>query len=315
MLKDLLKLSWMAFWRMWLFAAFMNVANLSVILFLSFATAFTLRIIFKHDLDTFPMWKLFNRQNPLTDLRRRKRGPRSTAPLTAADTAYAPGAITGYEPQSIASVKISDTYLMHGTPGVGLSSSGFGAEAIALGQRGEENFAKTLSVATHKSGRPIIESTDTFWSVGMPSKTVASRRDPLFESDIDCVVVSADTIYLLDLKYYTGGNVAYRTIEDQLHCVDLKTGHPANNPKKMSRNMEMAQARFTALFPKMNVKSRVVFMPTERGIPRVTGVYWPGNIPAVGLMSMLNELSHVDPASANKNATAARNQIARLLKN
>ena len=315
MLKELLKLSWMAFWRMWLFAAFMNVANLPVIVTLSFISAFIFRVVFKHDLEIFPMWKLFNRQNPLTDLRRRKRGPRPTAPINAADQVYAPGAFTGYEPQRIESVKIPDTYLMHGTPGVGLSSSGFGAEAIALGQRGEANFAKTLSVALHKNGRPIIESTDTFWSVAMPSKYKADTRDPLFESDIDCIVVSADTIYLLDLKYYTGGNVAYRTIEDQLHCVDLATGQPANEPKKMSRNMEMAQTRFKALFPKMNVKSRVVFMPTERGIPRVTGVYWPGNIPAVGLMSILNELSHIDPASGSREAHVAKSRIARLLKN
>lgn len=313
MLKDLLKLSWMAFWRMWLFAAFMNVANLPVIVFLSFAAAFVLRVVFKHDLEIAPMWKLFNRQNPLTDLRRRKRGPRPTAPINAPDKAYAPGAFTGYEPQRIESVKIPETYLMHGTPGVGLSSSDFGADAIALGQRGEENFAKTLSVALHKTGRPIIESTDTFWSVGMPRKH-SGGRDELYDGDIDCIVVSADTIYLLDLKYYSGGNVAYRTIEDQLHCVDLSTGQPANSPKKMSRNMELAQERFAANFPKMTVKSRVVFMPTERGIPSVAGVYWPGNIPAVGLMSVLDELSRINPASASNHAKAARNQIARLLK-
>lgn len=315
MLKELLKLTWMGFWRMWLFAAFMNVANLPVILFLSFAAAFVFRVVFKHDLETFPMWKLFTRQNPLIDLRRRKRGAPRTAPLNSPDSTYAPGAFTGYEPQRIESVKIPDTYLMHGTPGVGLSSSGFGTDAIALGQRGEENFAKTLSVALHKNGRPIIESTDTFWSVGMPRKFAGGARDDLYDGDIDCIVVSADTIYLLDLKYYTGGNVAYRTIEDQLHCVDLATGQPANNPKKMSRNMEIAQERFAALFPKMNVKSRVVFMPTERGIPRVAGVYWPGNIPAVGLMSVLNELSRIDPASGSRHANAAKSQIARLLKN
>lgn len=319
-MKDLLKLWWMGFWRMWLFAAFMNVANMPTIVILSFVAAFALRVVFKHDLDTFPMWKLFTRRNPLTDLRRRKRvsAPSrrsSTGPTSSADSTFAPGAYTGYEPQRIESVRIPSTYLMHGEPGVGLSSSGFGSEAIALGQKGEENFAKTLSVALHKSGFPIIESTDTFWSVGMPSKADAGRKDPMFESDIDCIVVSANTIYLLDLKYYTGGNVAYRTYEGQLLCVDLATGQPANNPKKMSRNMEMAHGRFSALFPKMNVKSRVVFMPTERGIPRVTGVYWPGNIPAVGLMSMLDELSHIDPASGSREANAAKSKIVRLLKN
>lgn len=314
-MKDLLKLWWMGFWRMWLFAVFLNVANTPVILLLSFIAAFTLRVVFKHTLDIFPMWKLLTRSNPLTDLRRRKRTPQTSAPRNTADTAYAPGALTGYEPQRIESVRTPATRLMHGTPGVGLSSSGFGSEAIALGQKGEENFAKTLSIALHKSGFPIIESTDTFWSVGMPSKADAGRKDPMFESDIDCIVVSANTIYLLDLKYYTGGNVAYRTYEDQLLCVDLATGQPANNPKKMSRNMEMAHSRFSALFPKMNVKSRVVFMPTERGIPRVTGVYWPGNIPAVGLMSMLDELSHIDPASGSREAHAAKSKISRLLKN
>jgi hypothetical protein len=204
-------------------------------------------------------------------------------------------------------------YLMHGTPGVGLSSSGFGAESIALGQRGEENFAKTLSVALHKSGFPIIETTDTFWSVGMPRKA-SSARDDLYDGDIDCIVVSASTIYLLDLKYYTGGNVAYRSNGDQLLCIDLATGKPANGAKKMSRNMAMAHDRFTSAFPNMRVESRVVFMPTERGIPRVEGVYWPGNIPAVGLMAILDELARVSPASTNRHAKDAANKIARLLK-
>lgn len=319
MLKDLLKLSWMAFWRMWLFAAFMNVANLTVIVALSFAAAFALRVVFKRDLDVFPMWKLFNRENPLTDLRRRKRGARTArrmppAPSLTVDRDYAPGSHTGYEPQRMENVPVPRTYLMHGTPGVGLSSSGFGSEAIALGQRGEENFAKTLSVALHNSGFPIIETTDTFWSVGMPRKA-SSARDDLYDGDIDCVVVSADTIYLLDLKYYTGGNVAYRSNGDELLCIDLATGKPAKNPKKMSRNMELAQERFAANFPKMTVKSRVVFMPTERGIPRVQGVYWPGNIPAVGLMGILDELARISPASTNRNAKDAANKINRLLKN
>lgn len=313
---QLLKLWWMSYWRIWLVLGLLGGVNNIPILMISLMVAFTLRFVFKKSIRIFPMWKLFNREDPVIDLSPRKRTYRTTStPLNSADQAYAPGALTGYEPQRIESVRIPNTSLMHGTPGVGLSSSGFGAEAIALGQKGEENFAKTLSVAVHKSGRPIIESTDTFWSVGMPSRTSADRRDPEFESDIDCIVVSADTIYLLDLKYYTGGNVSYSTYNDQLLCTDLATGQPANEPKKMSRNMAMAQDRFTRLFPKMTVKSRVVFMPTERGIPRVTGVYWPGGIPAVGLMSILNELGHINPAATSREASIAKRQIARLLKN
>lgn len=317
---QLLKLWWMAFWRLWLWASFLNVVNLLVIAILSFIAAFVMRVSFKHSLEIFPMWKLFTRQNPLIDLRPRKRGTRTarrtpSRPSPTVDRDFAPGAYTGYEPQRIENVPVPRTYLMHGTPGVGLSSSGFGSEAIALGQRGEENFAKVLSVALHKSGHPIIETTDSFWSVGMPSKMAANSRDLLYDGDIDCIVVSSTTIYLLDLKYYKGGNVAYRTNGDQLLCVDLATGQPTGDNKKMSRNMAMAHDRFASLFPNMKVESRVVFMPTERGIPRVEGVYWPGNIPAVGLMGVLDELARVNPASTNRHAKDAANKIGRLLKN
>jgi hypothetical protein len=313
---QLFKLWWMAFWRMALFVFLTSIhTNPLTIGIIAFIVAFVVRYGFKRTLMTAPIWRAFNRQNPLVDLRPRKRAATTRRAISTVDTDYAPGALTGYEPQRIEAIKVSDTYLKHGTPGVGLSSSGFGAEAIALGQRGEENFAKSLSVALNKSGRPIIETTDTFWSVGMPSKSTTVLRDPDFESDIDCIVVSANTIYLLDLKYYTGGNVEYRSYGDQLLCISLATGNTANTPKKMSRNMAMAHERFTALFPKMNVESRVVFMPTERGIPRVEGVYWPGNIPAVGLMGILDELSRVDPASVNRNAVDATRKIARLLKN
>lgn len=316
---QLLKLWWMAFWRMWLFASFLNVVNLLVIATLSFIAAFVMRVSYKHSLEIFPMWKLFTRQNPLIDLRPRKRGTRTvrrtpSRPSPTIDREFAPGAYTGYEPQRIENLPIPSSRLMHGKPGAGLSNSGFGSEAIALGQRGEENFAKVLSVALHNNGFPIIEATDSFWSVGMPNKYAADKRDLLYDGDIDCIFVSATTIYLLDLKYYKGGNVSYRSFGDQLMCVDLATGRPNGEKKTMSRNMATAQERFSSLFPNMKVESRVVFMPTERGIPQVEGVYWPGGIPAVGLMGILDELDQVRPASTNRHAKDAANKISHLLK-
>lgn len=315
---QLLKLWWMAFWRLFIMLGLIGNAGFISILITAFIPAFVLRVIFGYTLDTWPMIKLFKKNNPLRSLRWRKkyRKPQSGLPNSGVSTIgqdYRPGSITGYEPRSLEHVNISNSSLMYGNPGAGLSSSGFSAENIELGQKGEINFAKSLTVAQNQTGYPIIDMTNTFWSVAMPSKNFLTK-DREFDTDIDCIVLSDDTIYLIDLKYYKSGNISYRAVADELICTDLSTRKILGPPKKMSRNMAMAQDRFSKHFPQMQIKSRVVFMPTDKGSSQLNGVYWPGNIPAVGLLSMLDELSKINSSTTSKRAQEASKRIAQLLK-
>lgn len=313
-----LKLWWMGYWRLGLYFAFVGFGDSSIPFFASLVAAFILRFIKGLTIRTWPMIRLFKRENPVINLRRRSsrfRPQTQTRTLSTADNQYEAGAMTGYEPQRLDNVALRFARRMYGNPGAGLSSSNFSDTSIELGQRGEVNFAKALSIALHRGGSPIIDTTDTLWSIAMPSKRSAYQKDWEYKSDIDCIIVGADTIYLLDVKFYASGNVAYRTRGNFLECIDLETGLPAAASKTMSKNMEMAQDRFANHFPDMRVISRVVFMPTEKGAPQLDNVRWPGGIPAVGLMGILDELSKMKPAPQRGRPADIVSQIKTLVKN
>lgn len=323
---QVLKLWWMTFWRLSLFSIFFQTFNQTVVFFIALIAAFVVRFGFGYTVKTWPLIRLLSGGEPFEQLRFSSKVPASTlgAPkktynpqtigLSSADRQYTPGQFTGYEPRKLESVKIANSRTMRGNPGSGLNYSNFDDEAISLGQKGEVNFAKALTIAQHSKGTALIHSLDSFWSVAMPSKHNAAQRDHDFSSDIDCIIVSDKKIYLIDLKFYKSGNVAYKSSGADLYCINLDTGAQIGAITKMSKNMETAQSRFQALFPGMLVRSRVVFMPTDKGIPKVEGVFWPGGIPAVGLMSMLDELSTVKPASASTAGRDASRKIAQLLK-
>ena len=194
------------------------------------------------------------------------------------------GLISGYEPEALKTVEIPALPLMHGSPGVGLSDSGFDKGAVRAGQTGEINFAKALV----KAG--LIQRFATFWSIHMLSKDTYGKE----QSDVDCAIVTGHTIYLVDVKYYPGGNVAYRSPDgQQLICYDVPTGQQVGQPKKMSKNMQMAVERFSSRYKNygsFGLQARVVLVPTNSGVGRIEGVKWPGDIPAVMLPDFLAEL-------------------------
>ncbi len=212
---------------------------------------------------------------------------RSSAPLRQATER---GFMSGYEPQALKDIVLTSTPLMFGTPGSGLSDSGFDDTAVKLGQRGEENFAKALS----KSG--LLPRFATFWSIHMLSKDTYSKE----QSDVDCAIVTGHTIWLVDLKYYVGGNVAYEARgNDELVCIDVPTGQRIGNPRRMTKNMKMAIDRFQSRYQNYHrtfrLEARVVFIPTNSGVGRINGVRWPGGIPAVTLPDFLDELRAEPP--------------------
>ena len=71
------------------------------------------------------------------------------------------------------------------------------------------------------------------------------RPDTTSKGDIDCVLISKKSVYLIDLKLYAQGNITWKTVknENQVVAVDNITGDWVGEPKDMSRNMYYATER------------------------------------------------------------------------
>lgn len=217
------------------------------------------------------------------------------------DRATGPGFITGFEPQELESINLAPHTHMYGTPGAGLSGSGFAESNIKLGQLGELNFAKVLQ------SQGMLDSYASFWSVQMPDAQIGASAQ--FNTDIDCILVSRDSVWLIDVKNYVQGAVTWhresatdeRTGKEvqQLVAVDNETGGYVGEPRRMSRNMQMAADRFTKRFEesdlRLSVKSVVVMMPRRDGLGVIENVTWPDNIPAAALPRFLHWISEEQP--------------------
>lgn len=309
MILSFIKNFWMLLWRALLFGIIFihNSTNVGIALFVAFFGALALLIAGK----SIHMWPLFGlifkRRNPLYSRAERKRASKermadAPAPYNGViQTATANGVITGLEPQQLAAVSIFTNPWMYGNPGSGLHSSGFSSTAVNLGVLGETNFAKAMSMTYGSDGKPLIASYPSYWSVAMPSESSPLFKDAKYSTDIDAVVLAGDTLYLIDLKNYSGGDVIYRSNESHLFTYDRQTNSLVGQPKKMSRNMAMATDRFQRHFPKLKIQPVVVLMPTDKGEGVVDNVYWPGDIPAVNLRDMLTTLSSV----RNRNISSA----------
>lgn len=218
------------------------------------------------------------------------------------DRPSGPGQMTGYEPKDLFNLPVPTGRYMHGTPGSGLSESGFGEAAVQTGQAGELNFAKSLD----KAG--LLDRYTSFWSVAMPNER--GFRDEEFSSDIDCVLVSGKTIWLLDMKQYVQGDVTWKTEGSMATCVDNQTGSQVGPKRKMSKNMAMARDRFKAAYPGYEVLTLVVFMPGAGGMGKIEA-WWPGNVRAYSLPMVLGLLQM--EAKGPDGGAAAMN-IKRLVK-
>lgn len=231
------------------------------------------------------------------------------------DKATNPGLRSQYDADQIMDWPLPTGHsLMFGAPGEGLSSSGFKKANIAKGQLGEVNFAKALGA------EGMLDRFATFWSLHIPGEEVG--RSEKYESDIDCVIVTGDSILVVDLKYYSQGDVTWRVNESgDLLSVDNATGYYVGPPRRASRNMVMAHSVVTsraelARLP-YSVYSVVVFIPTEMGMGYIEpDTDWPSGIPLVTLHDILGFLG--DRPSVNPDhpdAAAAIRMFKNLIRN
>ncbi len=216
-----------------------------------------------------------------------------------------PGPMTGLEPRELteADALLSQATHLYGEPGAGLAGSDFDQAAIERGAEGERNLARALA---HTGLLPRFA---TFWSLQMPDESVgASRR---FNTDIDLVVVTGSSMWLVDAKNYNQGDVVWSVEEsadaegkDQryLIAVDRTTGGLVGGKRKMSLNMKMAreifEKRFITTGLRYDIKPVVVLMPRDDGLGEIRDIMWAGGIPTVGLPTLIHWLQQEAPFDA-----------------
>jgi hypothetical protein len=217
------------------------------------------------------------------------------------------GESTGFEPRILVRYQAPISINAKGSAGLGLFASGFSGQNVYSGQMGEVGFYKALCMDD------LIDHASSYWSVAMPASGTVLHRDPRFDTDIDCVIVQGGTMHLLDLKYYASGDVTWHSTDGtSLLCRDNATGQQVGNPRSMSRNMAMASARFSRLFPRFDVCASVVLIPTDSGIGKVApGTAWPGDVPLRTLPEMLAILRSAPAGYAD---TATDHALSTLLK-
>lgn len=196
------------------------------------------------------------------------------------------GYYTGYEPVMLRKVKPEKGRHTYGDPGSGLSSSDFHEDQIRAGQMGETNFYKALA----KEG--LLDQVASFWSLGIFDE----HLNKLDDSDVDCVVFTNNTVFLIDLKMYKQGNLTYYNHGETIFSIDNVNGHQVGSVQTATGQMERARDNFKKAMRSSvwgldshNVRTYVVFLPTSRGIGLID-CQWPGQIEALPLPTVLAEI-------------------------
>lgn len=174
-------------------------------------------------------------------------------------------------------------YRLYGNPGGGLSQSNFTTNEIQSGQKGEQILANMIT-----GNCPNVVS---FWSLhGL------NERHQFTDADIDCVIAGQDKqgkthLWFVDAKNYKGNaDTAYRNLTpDQLLRISVsqrafETGVDGRPDLKLSANMNWQRDMWDFMFhgKPVEVEWLVCMVPTsDKGVPDVNGVTWPGDIPCV----------------------------------
>jgi hypothetical protein len=298
-----LQMTWMFIWRLVIVdAIFLGGRGVENIFLISLVAAVVIAFGFKKTILFWPLARLFMKRRviipstewardaglePEEQAKKAKSEPVPTTQFrspevseTVIGSAIEKGRITGFEPTTLEALPIPDVFMMKGTPGAGLNNAeGMEQVNIELGIKGESNFARALSVAG------LINRFATVWSVPVPDKNSFVLAQ--YSADIDCVLATNETIFLIDLKYYKSGAVRYYNKGSQLYCEDSMTGQQVGDPRTMSMNMSSATEALRGHFPTVNFTPVVVFMPTDNGEGFIDNVFWTGNIPAMNLSQFL----------------------------
>lgn len=198
-------------------------------------------------------------------------------------TDYAPSPVVSLDYEAITRSKVASSAL--GTPGGGLSSSGFGKNA-EIGQKGEMLFAQGLTAAgVIKDTKDLPESNTgngvmSFWSVARPADDNVEAQDPKGR-DIDAVIVHSGGVDLIDIKLYKSSpEFIYENDATGQTLLCRKSDGTVVRTYDISESTTMATAQYliSRKFPNLPIRRFVVLAPSPNGSPVIMpGTGWPGS--------------------------------------
>jgi hypothetical protein len=167
---------------------------------------------------------------------------------------------------------------------------------------GQRALAAAMTITNHNGERslrdkagftPIIDAVHTYWSVAVPSWSEPDQPDPKLNAHVDCVLVTENTILLIDTKMWRGGNIEYRNgISNNLVTYKKGTRVETGTPYQMDDNLLKASVAFGSLYPQMTVKTMVIVIPSHAGEATVRST-WSGYIPMKNLSDAMVEIATI----------------------
>lgn len=203
---------------------------------------------------------------------------------------------------------------VHGTPGVGLNESGFGAGRIRSGQLGEMNLAKMMLTWGLMDG-----GIQTFWSMRLPESK--------YDTDVDAIMVYRDIVYLIDAKNYSVGDsddeayVLDKSDPNQERLVRMHAnGEIVDGSRhQLSQSMIMAVDKYTSylrkLVPEVKVVPVVLMCPGKNGTPAVAPslVMMGGRMPVMSAPDFLIALRKEMDSTCGGDLTADPRLVSALV--
>ena len=145
------------------------------------------------------------------------------------------------------------------------------------GERGEAMFERGLKAFG------ISEIYTVRHSLNIPD----AGRKPM-QGDVDFILGFSTRVVLADLKLWNSNEAMWTTPDGQLMHGDTP------DPKRPSRNMEIALERYSELLPHCKVSAMVIFMPSDGGAETEIDVdrfIWPGNIRSYSASQSYSEIA------------------------
>lgn len=265
-----LKLSWMFLWRLSL-AQFFFFGSLTPksLLIIAVLAALVMRVGFGKGLGMWPLWQvIIRRDDPVVHYRYSGRIRTKTVGGVKIFRSRFVDGTAGLKPNQLDRALPAKNGAVHGQP-----------QTVTA-----KRFMNAMNVTQYRHTQSLSSALDTYFNI---STTGGNEQVPVS-------VQTADALYLVWPVQHTGGRsriASPRGTENALGASAVLA--------------ELAHTSFSTELPDLEIRSRVVVLPSKLAAPDLSAVTLNGGVPAIGLEAMLAELCLQRPAKGEALAAVA----------